>query len=66
MRDRCQASTCYFLSQAVSSGGLWLFHVDRFNSWNGHDYGMPNISSVQDWDHGPEKVTKTKADDARR
>jgi hypothetical protein len=35
--------------------GLWLFKMDGFNSWNGHDYGMPNISSVQDWDHGPEK-----------
>jgi hypothetical protein len=33
--------------------GLWLFHVDGFNGWNGKDYGMPNISSVQDYDHGP-------------
>ena len=40
--------------------GLWLFHMDGFNSWNGHDYGMPNISSVQDWDRGPEKVYKPK------
>ena len=30
--------------------------MDGFNGWNGHDYGMPNISSVQDWDHGPEKT----------
>jgi hypothetical protein len=36
--------------------GLWLFKLDGFNSWNGHDYGQPNISSVQDWDHGPEKT----------
>jgi len=36
--------------------GLWVFKVDGFNGWNGHDYGMPNISSVQDWDRGPEKV----------
>ena len=28
--------------------------IDGFNSWNGNDYGMPNISSVQDYDHGPE------------
>ena len=41
--------------------GLWLFKMDGFNGWNGHDYGMPNISSVQDWDHGPEK-TKVKMD----
>jgi hypothetical protein len=33
--------------------GLWLFKLDGFNGWNGHDYGMPNISSVQDYDHGP-------------
>ena len=33
--------------------GLWLFKMDGFNGWNGKDIGMPNISSVQDWDHGP-------------
>jgi hypothetical protein len=27
--------------------------MDGFNGWNGKDYGMPNISSVQDYDHGP-------------
>jgi len=42
--------------------GLWLFRMDGFTGWNGHDYGMPNISSVQDWDRGPEKAAKTKAD----
>ena len=41
--------------------GLWLFRVDGFKKWNGHDYGMPNISSVQDWDHGPEGATKPAA-----
>ena len=35
--------------------GLWLFRMDGFNGWNGHDFGQPNISSVQDWDHGPER-----------
>jgi len=40
--------------------GLWLFKVDGFNGWNGHDYGMPNISSVQDWDRGPDKTWKPK------
>ena len=35
--------------------GFWVFKMDGFNGWNGHDYNMPNISSVQDWDHGPEK-----------
>ncbi|HZH40598.1 MAG TPA: hypothetical protein VFD85_06285 [Gemmatimonadales bacterium] len=34
--------------------GLWLFKLVGFNGWNGHAVGMPNISSVQDYDHGPE------------
>lgn len=38
--------------------GLWLFKLDGFNGWNGHDYGMPNISSVQDYDNGPERTVK--------
>ena len=33
--------------------GLWLFKLDGFTGWNGKDVGMPNISSVQDYDHGP-------------
>ncbi|MEO5798880.1 MAG: hypothetical protein ABIZ70_01275 [Gemmatimonadales bacterium] len=33
--------------------GLWLFRMDGFTGWNGKSVGMPNISSVQDWDHGP-------------
>jgi hypothetical protein len=37
--------------------GLWLFKMDGFNGWNGHDWGVPNISSVQDYDHGPEGAT---------
>ncbi len=40
--------------------GLWLFKMDGFNGWNGHDVGMPNISSVQDWDRGPDKTWKPK------
>jgi hypothetical protein len=34
--------------------GLWLFRLDGFRGWNGHDVGMPNISSVQDYDRGPD------------
>lgn len=34
--------------------GLWLFRMDGFKGWNGHSVGMPDISSVQDYDHGPE------------
>jgi hypothetical protein len=37
-----------------SNTGAWFFKMDGFDGWNGHDWGMPNISSVQDWDHGPE------------
>jgi hypothetical protein len=33
--------------------GLWLFRMDGFTGWNGKSVGMPNISSVQDYDHGP-------------
>ncbi|MBI4419941.1 MAG: hypothetical protein HY560_03880 [Gemmatimonadetes bacterium] len=39
--------------------GFWAFRLDGFDGWNGHDWGMPNISSVQDWDHGPEGAPKT-------
>lgn len=36
-----------------SNTGLYVFRVDGFSGWNGNAWGMPNISSVQDWDHGP-------------
>ncbi len=36
------------------STGFWAFKWDGFDGWDGHDWGMPNISSVQDWDNGPE------------
>ena len=35
------------------STGLWLFHLEGFNGWNGLDWGMPNISSAQDFENGP-------------
>ncbi len=34
--------------------GFWAFKMDGFDGWNGHQWGMPNISSEQDWDNGPE------------
>ena len=40
--------------------GLHVFKMDGFNGWNGKDYNVPNISSVQDWDRGPKDVTKPK------
>ncbi|MFQ5742472.1 MAG: LVIVD repeat-containing protein [Acidobacteriota bacterium] len=36
-----------------STSGFWAFRIEGFNGWNGADWGMPNISSAQDWDHGP-------------
>ncbi len=36
-----------------SNTGAWFFKLDGFTGWNGEDWGMPNISSAQDWDHGP-------------
>ncbi len=40
----------------VSDGvsGFWAFKMEGFDGWNGHGWGMPNISSVQNWDDGPE------------
>jgi len=40
--------------------GLHVFKMDGFNGWNGKDYNVPNISSVQDWDRGPKDVPKPK------
>jgi hypothetical protein len=33
--------------------GFWAFRMDGFTGWNGQEFGMPNISSVQDWDRVP-------------
>ncbi len=35
--------------------GFWLFRMDGFGGWNGDDWGVPNASSAQDWDHGPRR-----------
>ncbi len=35
------------------STGVWTFRMDGFQGWNGADWGIPNVSSVQDWEHGP-------------
>lgn len=36
--------------------GFWAFRMDSFKGWNGHGWGVPNSSSVQDWDNGPDLV----------
>ena len=33
--------------------GFWAFRMEAFSGWNGLDWGMPNISSAQDWVNGP-------------
>ena len=37
------------------STGLWTFKMEGFNGWNGEQWGVPNISSAQNWDEGPVK-----------
>ncbi len=37
------------------STGFWTFRMEGFQGWNGADWGVPNISSAQDWDSdGPQ------------
>ena len=38
--------------------GFWLFKMDGFEGWNGNDWGMPNNSSAQDSDNGPDGVQR--------
>ncbi len=38
--------------------GFWAFYMDGFDGWNGHDWGMPNVSTAQHWDTGPEGAVK--------
>jgi hypothetical protein len=38
--------------------GFWAFKMDGFDGWNGHQWGMPDISSAQDWDNGPDGAPK--------
>ncbi len=42
--------------------GFWALKMDGFDGWNGHDWGMPNISSVQDWDNGPDGLQRPISD----
>jgi hypothetical protein len=40
--------------------GFWAFKMEGFDGWNGKDWGMPNVSSAQDWDNGPEGAPRSK------
>ena len=33
--------------------GFWAFKMDGFDGWSGEKFGVPNISSVQNWERGP-------------
>jgi len=33
--------------------GFWTFRLEGFSGWNGAAWGVPNVSSAQDWEHGP-------------
>ena len=33
--------------------GFWAFRMVGFAGWKGSDWGMPNVSSAQDWENGP-------------
>ena len=39
--------------------GFWAFRMDGFEGWNGEDWGMPNVSTVQDWENGPTGIRRT-------
>ena len=43
----------------ISDGttGFWTFRMDGFNGWNGEDWGVPDISSVQKWDEESKEGT---------
>ncbi len=50
------------------TSGFWTFRMEGFTGWDGKGWGVPNISSAQDWDNGPEdkerSVTRRDATDA--
>jgi len=43
---------------ADMSTGFWAFKMEGFDGWNGKQWGVPNTSSAQDWDNGPEGAPK--------
>lgn len=38
--------------------GFWTFKMEGFDGWNGEDWGMPDISSVQKWDEESREGTR--------
>ncbi len=46
--------------------GFWAFKLEGFEGWNGRDWSMPNVSSKQEWDTGPEGAPKRMGTGAGR
>lgn len=40
------------------STGIWTFHMEGFDGWNGEDWGVPNVSSAQQWDEESKEGTR--------
>ena len=40
------------------NSGFWAFRMEGFQGWNGNDWAMPDISSAQVWDQGPDDVVQ--------
>ena len=38
--------------------GFWAFKLDGFDGWDGRHFDLPNVSSAQDWDNGPDGAPK--------
>ncbi|NND70226.1 MAG: hypothetical protein HKN43_01475 [Rhodothermales bacterium] len=36
--------------------GIWLLRVEDFKGWDGHGWGIPDVSTVQDWENGPDEI----------
>lgn len=34
--------------------GFWAFYLEAFSGWHGHAWGVPHMSSAQDWENGPD------------
>jgi hypothetical protein len=45
--------------------GFWAFYLDGFDGWDGHRWGMPNVSTAQHWDTGPEGARPPTVSQAR-
>ena len=41
---------------ADTKSGVWVVQLDEMQFWDGHGYGMPNNSSAQDWEGGPDMI----------